>query len=106
MPCRVTGTRFRSCCSVAKPGIGKSRILNTLREHLQGQGAQAPRFQCSPYHVNSALWRSVDNLERVLKGSVLVSIFLLYDRASPGLRPKIIFERLKVLRYGTVHDSI
>jgi class 3 adenylate cyclase len=50
-----------------EPGIGKSRILNTLRERLQVQGAQALRFQCSPYHVNSALWPSVDNLERALR---------------------------------------
>jgi class 3 adenylate cyclase len=34
-----------------EPGIGKSRILSVLRERLEAQGAQALRFQCSPYHV-------------------------------------------------------
>jgi tetratricopeptide (TPR) repeat protein len=50
-----------------EPGIGKSRILSTLREQLAAQGVQALRFQCSPYYVNSAFWPSIDNLERALK---------------------------------------
>jgi class 3 adenylate cyclase/tetratricopeptide (TPR) repeat protein len=50
-----------------EPGIGKSRILSALRDKLQGEGAQAMRFQCSPYYINSAFWPSIDNFERVLK---------------------------------------
>jgi class 3 adenylate cyclase/tetratricopeptide (TPR) repeat protein len=50
-----------------EPGIGKSRILNALREQLDAQGVQALRFQCSPYHVNSAFWPVIDNFERALK---------------------------------------
>src|SRR3954465_15068158 len=50
-----------------EPGIGKSRILNTLRERLETQGVQALRFQCSPYSVNSAFWPIIDNFERALK---------------------------------------
>jgi class 3 adenylate cyclase len=34
-----------------EPGIGKSRILSTLRERLEAEGVQALRFQCSPYYV-------------------------------------------------------
>jgi class 3 adenylate cyclase/tetratricopeptide (TPR) repeat protein len=52
-----------------EPGIGKSRILSTLRERLEAQGAQALRFQCSPYHINSAFYPSIDNFERALKFS-------------------------------------
>lgn len=51
----------------AEPGIGKSRILSTLREHLEAQNAKAMRLQCSPYYVNSALWPSIQNFERALK---------------------------------------
>ncbi len=51
----------------AEPGIGKSRILSALRERLEGQGAQTVRFQCSPYHVNSAFWPHIDNFERALR---------------------------------------
>ena len=50
-----------------EPGIGKSRILSALREKLEGEGAKAMRFQCSPYYVNSAFWPSIDNFERALK---------------------------------------
>jgi predicted ATPase len=50
-----------------EPGIGKSRILSTLRERLEARGAQSLRFQCSPYYVNSAFWPIIDNFERALK---------------------------------------
>nr|MDQ2999534.1 AAA family ATPase [Chloroflexota bacterium] len=50
-----------------EPGIGKSRSLSALRERLEAQGAQALRFQCSPYYLNSAFWPSIDNFERALK---------------------------------------
>ena len=52
-----------------EPGIGKSRVMSTLRERLEAQGAQALRVQCSPYHVNSAFYPSIDNFERALKFS-------------------------------------
>ena len=52
-----------------EPGIGKSRILSTLRERLDAEGVQALRFQCSPYYVNSAFWPLIDNFERTLKFS-------------------------------------
>jgi class 3 adenylate cyclase len=50
-----------------EPGIGKSRILSTLRQRLEVQGVQALHFQCSPYYVNSAFWPLIDNLDRTLK---------------------------------------
>jgi class 3 adenylate cyclase len=50
-----------------EPGIGKSRILNALRERLEAEGVQPLRFQCSPYYVNSAFWPIIDNFERALK---------------------------------------
>jgi predicted ATPase len=50
-----------------EPGIGKSRLLNALRERQEAQGAQSLRFQCSPYYVNSAFWPIIDNFERTLK---------------------------------------
>lgn len=50
-----------------EPGIGKSRVLSELRKRIEAQGVQALRFQCSPYHVNSAFWPTIDYLERALK---------------------------------------
>lgn len=49
------------------PGIGKSRILNTLRERLEAQGAGTLLLQCSPFHVNSAFHPTIDNFKRALK---------------------------------------
>ena len=48
-------------------GIGKSRILSTLRERLEAQGVQALRLQGSPYHLNSPFWPIIANLERTLQ---------------------------------------
>ncbi|MFL5281940.1 MAG: AAA family ATPase [Rhodopila sp.] len=54
-----------------EPGIGKSRVLNALRERLEAQGgaqgARAVRLQCSPYHVNSAFWPIIENFDRALQ---------------------------------------
>lgn len=50
-----------------EPGIGKSRLLSALREQLEVIGAQALRFQCSPYHVNSAFYPSIANFEHALR---------------------------------------
>ncbi len=49
-----------------EPGIGKSRVLGALRQRLDAHGVRALRLQCSPYHVNSAFWPIIENLERAL----------------------------------------
>ncbi|MDW6025073.1 adenylate/guanylate cyclase domain-containing protein [Mesorhizobium sp. BAC0120] len=50
-----------------EPGIGKSRVLRELRMRLEAKNVRTLRFQCSPYHTNSALWPFVDNFEQALK---------------------------------------
>ena len=50
-----------------EPGIGKSRLLRALRDRLDAEGVRLLRSQCSPYHVNSALWPIIDNFERALE---------------------------------------
>ena len=50
-----------------EPGIGKSRILGELREHLEAQHAASLRLHCSPYFVNSAFYPIIDNFERALR---------------------------------------
>ena len=49
-----------------EPGIGKSRLLSALRERLELNGAQALRYQCSPYHTRSAFYPIIANFERAL----------------------------------------
>jgi class 3 adenylate cyclase len=43
-------------------GIGKSRIAATLIERLNAEPAIRLRYFCSPYHQNSALFPSIDQL--------------------------------------------
>ena len=45
-------------------GIGKSRIVQTLRDRLAAERHATVLMQCSPYHVNSALFPLVQYFER------------------------------------------
>jgi class 3 adenylate cyclase/tetratricopeptide (TPR) repeat protein len=47
-----------------EPGIGKSRLAQTLLERLSGQPHTRLRYFCSPHHQNSALYPSIAQLER------------------------------------------
>lgn len=49
-----------------EPGIGKSRIVRAIREHITGQGCLAWQYQCSPFFVNTALYPTIANMERAL----------------------------------------
>ena len=39
-----------------EPGIGKSRLVQEVKERVVQQGATCLEFRCSPYHQNSALY--------------------------------------------------
>ncbi|WP_413993561.1 AAA family ATPase [Labrys okinawensis] len=43
-------------------GIGKSRLISALREALDAYTPLMVRWQCSPYHVDSALWPAIRQL--------------------------------------------
>jgi class 3 adenylate cyclase/predicted ATPase len=45
-------------------GIGKSRMVQALREHVRDQPHFHLRYQCSSYHSNSAFYPIVHRLER------------------------------------------
>jgi class 3 adenylate cyclase/tetratricopeptide (TPR) repeat protein len=47
-----------------EPGIGKSHLAATLAERIAGQPHTRLRFQCSPYHTNSALRPFIAQLEQ------------------------------------------
>ena len=47
-----------------EPGIGKSRITQALRERVAEEPHTRLRYQCSPYHTNSALHPVIEQLER------------------------------------------
>ena len=47
-----------------EPGIGKSRLVEALREATRGEGRASLRYQTSPHHTSSALWPVIRQLER------------------------------------------
>jgi class 3 adenylate cyclase len=47
-----------------EPGIGKSRLFRALRERLTGEPHLDLHYQCSPYHISSALHPVIEQLER------------------------------------------
>jgi class 3 adenylate cyclase/predicted ATPase len=50
-----------------EPGIGKSRIVSALQERIRAQPHMRLRYQCSPYHTNSALYPVIGQLERAAR---------------------------------------
>lgn len=49
------------------PGIGKSRLVQELKEQLAHEGATRIEFRCSPYHQNSTLYPIINHLQRMLR---------------------------------------
>src|SRR6202023_2280675 len=47
-----------------EPGIGKSRIAQTILERLSGEPHTRLRYFCSPHHQDTALYPSITQLER------------------------------------------
>jgi class 3 adenylate cyclase len=47
-----------------EPGIGKSRVAETIRERLSNEPHTRLRYFCSPHHQHSALYPSIAQLER------------------------------------------
>jgi class 3 adenylate cyclase len=47
-----------------EPGIGKSRIAETILERLSNEPHTRLRYFCSPHHQDSALYPSITQLER------------------------------------------
>src|SRR6185369_3958063 len=50
-----------------EPGIGKSRLVQTLKEQVLAEGATRIEFHCSPYHQNSAFYPIIEHLQRLLQ---------------------------------------
>jgi predicted ATPase len=47
-------------------GIGKSRLVKALCEHISGEDYIWVAVRCSPYHANSTLYPVIEHLKRVL----------------------------------------
>ena len=52
---------------VGEAGIGKSRITRALRDMVGASDSAILLFQCSPYHLDSALWPVIQQMTVALK---------------------------------------
>ncbi|MGE0826264.1 MAG: adenylate/guanylate cyclase domain-containing protein [Candidatus Binatia bacterium] len=50
-----------------EPGIGKSRLVEALKETVTQEEVRCLELSCSPYHQNSALQPILDHLQRTLQ---------------------------------------
>ncbi len=50
-----------------EPGIGKSRLVEALREQVRSEGHTWLTFRCSPYHTHSAFYAVINTLQRLLQ---------------------------------------
>jgi class 3 adenylate cyclase/predicted ATPase len=48
-------------------GIGKSRLVQEVKDRVSAEGATRIEFRCSPYHQNSAFYSILDHLQRLLQ---------------------------------------
>src|SRR5439155_10903858 len=48
-------------------GIGKSRLVQTLKEQASSEGATRLEFRCSAYHQNSASYPIIEHLQQLLQ---------------------------------------
>ena len=55
----------RLLCLTGEPGIGKSRIVRAFRDRIEGDQHKAVVYQCSPHHVNSALYPAIRQFEHM-----------------------------------------
>ena len=50
-----------------EPGIGKSRLVQVLKDRVATDGSARLEARCSPYHQNSAFYPLIDFLQRTLQ---------------------------------------
>jgi class 3 adenylate cyclase len=64
---RVKDGRGQVVLLSGEPGIGKSRLVEALKEQVEHAGARFLELRCSPYAQNSALAPVIEHLQRVLQ---------------------------------------
>jgi class 3 adenylate cyclase/predicted ATPase len=67
-------------------GIGKSRLVETIREQALRDGLPRLTYRCSPYHTNSVLYPVIGHLQRALQLRDGDAPSLKLDKIETGLR--------------------
>ena len=68
-------------------GIGKSRLVEVLRERAYSEGATRMVFRCSPYHTTSALYPVITHIEHLLQFALDDPPERKLAKLEAGLRP-------------------
>ena len=50
-----------------EPGIGKSRLVQELKEQVGNEGGTRIEFRCSPYYQHTACYPVIEHLQRLLQ---------------------------------------
>jgi class 3 adenylate cyclase len=50
-----------------EPGIGKSRLVQELKERVAKEGYTRIEFRCSPYYQNTAFYPVIEHIQRLLQ---------------------------------------
>lgn len=58
---------------LGEPGMGKSRLLQGLREQVASELPEALECRCSPYHQNTALYPLIDLVQRAWQSQSVTS---------------------------------
>ena len=108
---RVCRGRGQAVLVVGEPGIGKSRVLRALIDRLEKEPITRVRYQCSPYHRDTALWPVIQQLRYAVRFAAeddvdaqldKIEALLVQDEENPN-GPRLIAELLGLSceqRYG------
>jgi len=67
-------------------GIGKSRLLEALRDRVSGERFIWVAIRCSPYHANSALYPIIEHMKRVMGWKLEDEIETRFDKMEAALK--------------------
>jgi class 3 adenylate cyclase/tetratricopeptide (TPR) repeat protein len=84
----VQGGEGQCLLLVGEAGIGKSRITRALLDIVKKPAAAVLRFQCSPYHLDSALWPVIQQMTVAIRIAANDPPATRLDKIDAFLRPR------------------